>query len=100
MCIRDSFFTAEGHKNDRASRPQLLRAKQTRQLKHAGGTRGIVIGAVMYLTFARRQTTFTAVAEVIVMRADYDDFAFECWIGTVENADDVGGRRQAMNNLG
>ena len=44
----------------------------------------------MYLSFARCETSFAAVAEMIVVRADDDYFLFKRWIGAIENADDVG----------
>ena len=67
--------------------------KDAREFEHAGNARSVVVSAVMYLAFARRQTAFAAVSEMIVVRADHDRFVFESWIRTVENADDVGGRR-------
>src|SRR6185295_5726477 len=77
-------FAAESHEDDGAARPELLRTKQTRQLEHAGGARSVVVSAVMYLACARRQAAFAAVAEVIVVRADCDDFVFQGWIRAIE----------------
>src|SRR6185436_19888994 len=51
--------------------------------------RRVVIGAVMYLRRVRRETSRTAVTEMIVMRTDDDGFVLELRVRAFENADDV-----------
>ena len=45
--------------------------------RHAGSSRSIVVGAVMDLARAWRETAFTAGTKVIVVSADDDGFILE-----------------------
>src|SRR6185295_6088249 len=66
-----------------------LRRKQTRQLEQTRRSGRIIVSAMMNLTGALRETTATAATEMIVMRADHDDFFLGHRIAAVEHAHHV-----------
>ena len=66
-----------------------MRLEETREFEHAGDARCVIVSAVMYLAFTRRQTAFTAATEMIVVRANDDRFVFQLRIATRQDADDV-----------
>ena len=53
----------------------------------------------MDFAFARRQTAFAAAAEMIVVRADHDEFVFQNGIGAVDDADDIGSFYFAVHHI-
>ena len=70
-------------------RDGMLGELNERQLEQTGYARRVIVGAVVNLAFTGRETAFTAAAKMIVVRTDNDCFAFQLWIRTVEDADDV-----------
>src|SRR5258706_14877087 len=65
------FLAAECYEDDRAFIP-FCDGELTCKLDDRGDAGCIVVGAVMYLGRVCRQAALPAVAEVVVMRADYD----------------------------
>src|SRR4029079_14136483 len=80
-------FATEGHEHDCSARPCISGTEQASQLQHAGDTRSVVVSAVLYLAFARREAAFAAESEMIVVLANNDYFLLKRRIRAIENAD-------------
>ena len=75
----------EGDKHDRARRLGLQSAEPARQIEHHGGSRSVVVGAVMNLSFALRGSwRQIARAKMIVVGADDDIFVCQLGVGAGE----------------
>ena len=83
-------FAGERHENQAS--PKVL-ARLDRRLRHLDDGRragGVVVGAVVDLPAAAlRHREPRAAAEVVVVRADDDDFGLRRGIAAFEHADDV-----------
>src|SRR6266545_3339140 len=93
------FFPTECDENDRTSWPRALFREDAGEFEQPGGSGCIVIRAVMYVAFFRRQTSLTATPQVIVMRANNNYFVLQSRIRAVENADCVRGGNFAANQV-